>query len=119
MQLTTSAAQFRGIVAGIVLGSAAVYLTFHLRNLFSLDPNLVMRAMKAVGVSLVVPGLLAGIASGNVHLFRPWVMSVINFVFWFGFGWLVGVFVDKLIRLRRAIAAAAAPGDRSSSLGSR
>src|ERR1700676_5306747 len=123
------AARYKGMVVGIVLGGVSVFLTCHLGYLFHANANLIMRALKTAGVALIVPGLIAGIAVGNVHTFRLWIVGVVNFLFWFGFGSLFGIFVEKLFKLRQAIAAARVPStgvsgplsagqsDRSSSLG--
>jgi len=126
-------ARYRSIVAGVLVGSLSVFLTYHLEFLFHTDPNAVVRALKAAGFAIVVPGIIAAMLIGNVHTFHLYISAAVNFVFWLGFAWLCGVFVSKLIELRRAIAQAAggpdngvpADGslsvgrsDRSSSLGS-
>lgn len=102
-------ARYGRIIAGVALGSVSLFLTYHLRDLLQMDPNLVMRALKAAAFTLVVPGLIAGIVMNNYHAFRPWAMAAVNFLFWFGFGWLFATFVSKLIKLRRALAAVGAP----------
>jgi hypothetical protein len=112
------AVRYRGIIAGLVLGCVSLLLTFHLNGLFTLGSNVLMRTLKAAGFAIVVPGLIAAIVAGNVHTFRLPVMAAVNFVFWFGFGWLFATFIAKLIELRRAISAVGVPSDRSSSLGS-
>jgi hypothetical protein len=99
------AVRYRSIAAGATLGSLSIFLTYHLRDLIVMDPNLLMRALKAAAFALVVPGLIAGIVMNNVHALRFWVMATVNFLFWFGFGWLFAAFIAKLIKLRRAIAA--------------
>ncbi|SRR6266567_3989973 len=99
------AARYRNIVAGVVPGSVSVLLTYHLGALFHPDPNLVMRALKAAGIALIVPGILAAMVAGSVHSFHLYIAAVVNFLFWFCFGWLVALFVAKLIELRRALAA--------------
>jgi hypothetical protein len=106
-------ARFGRIVAGVALGSVSLFLTYHIRDLIVMDPNLVMRALKAAGLALVVPGLIAGILMGNIDAFRLWPVAAVNFVFWFGFGWLVATFISKFIKLRRAIAAVGVLADRS------
>jgi hypothetical protein len=115
-------ARYVRIIAGVALGSVSLILTYHLRDLLVMDPNLAMRALRAAAFTLVVPGLIAGIVMNNLHSFRLWAMAAINFVFWFGFGCLFATFVSKLIKLRRAIAAVGDPGDRGyppgASLGS-
>jgi hypothetical protein len=112
-------ARYGRIIAGAALGSVSLFLTYHLRDLLVMDPNLVMRALKAAAFTFVVPGLIAFIVLGNLLLHRSWVMAAVNFVFWFGFGWLFATFVSKLIKLWRALAAVGAQGDESSSPGSR
>ena len=97
-------ARYRSIIAGLVMGGLSLFLTFHLRSLFAMDSNFMMRALKATGFALVVPGLIAGILTGNVHSFRLSVVATVNFIFWFGFAWLFATFIAKLIELRRAIA---------------
>ena len=96
--------RYRGILAGLALGSVSLFLTFHLRSLFATDPAIGVRAVKAAGFTLVVPGLLTAILVGNVHAFRLSIMGAVNFLFWFGFGWLFATLIAKLIELRRAIA---------------
>ena len=78
--------RYRNIVAGLALGGASLFLTFHLRNLVGLDPSVIMRALKAAGFALVVPGLIMAILVGNVHAFRLSLVATVNFLFWFGFG---------------------------------
>ncbi len=112
------AIRYRNIAAGILLGSASTFLTFHLGSLLALDPNPLMRTLKAAAFALVVPGLIATIVLGNIHALHVWIMAIVNFLFWFGFGWLFAYFVAKLLELRRAIAALGATSDKSSSLGS-
>jgi len=107
--------RYRRIVAGLVLGGVSVFLTFHLRSLVFMDPNIVMRALKAAGVAFVIPGIMFALIGENVHALRhasgssqPFglpVMATVNFLFWFGFGWLFATFVSMLIQLRRAVAA--------------
>ncbi len=113
------AAGYRNACAGMVLGGVSAFLTYHIRGLIFMDPNAAMRALKSVAFAMVVPGLIAGMVSGNSRVLAPPVMAGINFVFWFGFGWLFATFITKFIKLRRAIAATGGPGDRSSSLESR
>lgn len=110
-------ATYRSTFAGIVLGGVSAYLTFHLRFLVLMDPSAIMRAFKAAAFAMVVPGLLAGIVSGSARVFSPWAMAVINFLFWFGFGWLFATFISKFIKLRRAIGAVGASSEGSSSIG--
>jgi hypothetical protein len=109
------AARYRSIIAGLALGCISLPLSFHLGSLFAMDSNILMRALKAAGFAMVVPGLVAAILAGSVQAFRLSLVAMVNFVFWFGFGWLFATFVSKLIELRRAIAAVEAPADRSSS----
>jgi hypothetical protein len=124
--------RYRSIVAGLVLGGVSVFLTFLLRSLVFMDPNIVMRALKATGVAFVVPGLMFALIVENVHALRhaagnsqPFgfpVMASVNFLFWFGFGWLFATFVSMLTQLRRAIAAGGltrAPGPRAAEVASR
>lgn len=99
------AARYRSIIAGLVLGCVSLLLTFQLNRLVVMDTNIVLRALKAAGFALVVPGLIVGVLAGNVHAFRLSLVAVVNFLFWFGFGWLCATFFAKLIELRRAIAA--------------
>jgi hypothetical protein len=87
------------------MGSLSAFLTYHLGALFHSDPSSLMRLLKAAGVALVVPGIVAAMLLGNVHAFALSLAAVVNFVFWFAFTWLVGVFIIKIIQLRRAIAA--------------
>lgn len=103
------AARYRNIAAGVLLGSASTFVTFHLGSLLILDPNPLMRTLKAAAFALVVPGLIASIVVDRIHGFHAWVMAIINFLFWFGFGWLFAYFVAKLVELRRAIAAVGVP----------
>jgi hypothetical protein len=112
-------ARYGRIITGLALGSVSLFLTYHLRDLLLMDPNVVMRALKAAAFTFVVPGLIAFIVMGNLLVHHSWAMAAINFVFWFGFGWLFATFVFKLIKLRRAIASVGDPSDRSSSLGPR
>jgi hypothetical protein len=112
------AARYRSIFAGVIMGSVSFFLTYHLRDLILMDPNVVIRGLKTAAFSLVVPGLVVGLVSGKVRAFAPSMIAIINFLFWFGFGWLLSTFITKLVNLRRAIAAAGVPSDRSSSLGS-
>src|ERR1700722_1039962 len=102
-------ARYGKILAGLALGSVSLFPTYHLRDLLVMDPNLVMRALRAAAFTLVVPGLIAGLVTNDVQAFRLWAMATINFLFWFGFGWLFATFVSKLIKLRRAIVAVGAP----------
>jgi len=97
-------ARYLRIAAGGALGSASVLLTCNLAALFRPDSLLVMRALKAAGVALVVPGILAAMVFGNVHSFRIYLAATVNFLFWFAFVWLLGIFVTKLLVLRRALA---------------
>jgi hypothetical protein len=89
---------------GIALGSLALFLTFHIRSIIALDPNPVMRALNAAAFAMVVPGFVAGLVTGSIYAMRVWTMAAINFLFWFGFGWLFATFVTKFVKLRRAIA---------------
>jgi hypothetical protein len=107
--------RYRSIVAGLVLGGVSVFLTFHLRSLAFIDPNIVMRALRTAGVAFVIPGLMFALVVENVHALRyaagnsqPFgfpVMATANFLFWFGFGWLFATLASLLTELRRAIAA--------------
>lgn len=116
------------IVTGLVLGGVSVFLTFHLRSLVLTDPNIGMRALNAAGVAFVIPGIMFALIVENVHALRhavgssqPFglpVMTTVNFLFWFGFGWLLATFVSMLIQLRRAIAAVGVKRADSSSPGS-
>lgn len=100
-----SAAPFRSIFAGVVLGSVSIFLTYHLELLFHAGSNVIAQAFKAAGIAMVVPGIIAAMAVGNLHSFRLYLSAAVNFVFWLGFAWLFGICVRKLIVLRRAIAA--------------
>jgi hypothetical protein len=111
------AARYRNIAAGVLLGSASTFVTFHLGSLLVLDPNPLMRTLKAAAFALVVPGLIATIVLDNIHALHVWIMAIVNFLFWFGFGWLFVYFVAKLVELRRAIAALGIPADGSLSAG--
>jgi hypothetical protein len=97
-------ARYRSILAGVVLGSVALFLTFHVRSIIALDPNPVMRTLNAIAFAMVVPGFAAGLVTGSLYAMRVWAMAAINFLFWFGFGWLFATFVTKFVKLRRAIA---------------
>jgi hypothetical protein len=109
--------RYRNMLAGTVPGMVSLLLTFHLQTLFHADPNIAVRITKAVGIALVIPGLIAAILAGDAHSFRLSLAATVNFVFWFGFGWLVAIFIQKLVELRRAIAAVEISGDTSSSHG--
>ncbi len=98
-------ARYRSIIVGVVLGSLALFLTYHSGNFVATDPNLIMRALKTAAFALVVPGIVAAIAMGKLEAGPFWIVAAVNFLFWFGFGWLFATFVSKLIKLRRAIAA--------------
>jgi hypothetical protein len=111
-------ARFAKITPGAALGSVSAILTYHLVNLLAMDPNLMLRVLKTVGLALVIPGLIAALASGDLYAVPLWAQAGVNFLFWFGFSWLFATFVSKFIKLRRAIAAVGDPTDRSSSLGS-
>jgi hypothetical protein len=113
------AARYRSILAGLILGCVSLFLTFHLNSLFAIDSNIGMRALKAAGFSLVVPGLIVAVVAGRADPFHPLLMAAVNFLFWFGFGWIFATFIAKLIQLRRAMAADGHPGDRPSSLRSK
>ena len=71
-----------------------------------------MRVTKAVGIAMVVPGIIAAIIAGNVHTFALWLAATVNFLFWSGFAWLVGLFLTRLLQLRRAIAAVKVSADK-------
>src|SRR5579863_1297459 len=109
--------RYRSIVVGVALGSLSTFLSFHLATLFRLDPNLLMRALQAIGIALVVPGVIAAIIVGNAHAFALWLAAAVNFLFWFGFAWLVGLFITRLLELRRAIAAVRISRNKPSSMG--
>jgi uncharacterized protein (DUF2342 family) len=108
-----SRTQYKGMVVGIALGAVSVFLTYHLTALFQADPNLAVKALKTVGIALILPGLIAAIVLGDVHTLRLWIAAIVNFLFWFGFSWLFGVLVEKLLKLRHAIAAVGSPGSLS------
>lgn len=86
--------------------------------LFRLNPNLFMRFVKSIGIALVVPGIMAAMIAGNAHNFALWLAATVNFLFWLGFALLVGLFLNRLRQLRRAIAAVNMSRDKPSSLGS-
>lgn len=111
--------RYRSIVAGVALGSLSAFLSYHLAALTHADPALPMRTIKAIGIALVVPGVIAAIIAGNSHSFALSLAAVVNFLFWFGFAWLVGLFLTRLLQLRRAIATVNVSRDRPSSLGSK
>ena len=48
-------ARYRNILVGVVLGSVALFLTFHVRSIIALDTNPVMRALNAAAFAMVVP----------------------------------------------------------------
>jgi hypothetical protein len=98
-------ARYRSIIVGVVLGSLALFLTYHSGNFVATDPNPVMRALNAVAFAMVVPGFVAAIAMGKLEAGPFWIVAAVNFLFWFGFGWLIATFVTKFLKLRRAIAA--------------
>ena len=81
--------------------------------------NPLLMALRWVAFALVVPGMFAELVTGTIYMSPLWAIAAINFLFWFGFAWLVGVFLSKLAQLRRALAASRIPGDGSSSLGSK
>jgi hypothetical protein len=110
--------RYRSIVAGVALGGLSAFLSSHPAMLFRLDPNLFTRFVKSIGIALVVPGILAAMIAGNAHNFALWLAATVNFLFWFGFAWLVGLFLIKLRQLRQAIAAVNMSRDKPSSLGS-
>ncbi len=110
--------RYRSIVAGITLGSLSAFLSYHLATLFHFHANLFIRAINAVGISLVVPGLMAAIITGNARASSIWLVAAVNFIFWFGFAWLVGLFIIRLMELRRAIAAVRISRGKASSLRS-
>ncbi|KAA6465141.1 hypothetical protein DYQ86_04095 [Acidobacteria bacterium AB60] len=112
--------QYKNLIAGLALGSLSLLLTFQLRSLIPMDPGIMLRALKAAGFALVVPGLIPAVLTRNPLALRVPVMGTVNFLFWFGFGWLFATFVTKIAQLRRAIAAvgtsaAPASAERSSS----
>lgn len=109
--------RYRSIVAGFILGCVSVFVTLHLNSLVAIDSNIAVRTLKAAAFALAVPGLIVALLAGNAHAFRPSIMAGVNFIFWFGFGWLFATFLAKFFQLRRAIAAVGT-SDRSSSLGS-
>ena len=98
-------ARYRNTIAGLIPGCVSLFLSFHLRSFFAIDPNFVMRALKTLGFALVVPGLIVAILAGNSRSFSLPLMAAVDFVFWFGFGWLLATFITKLIELRRVIRA--------------
>jgi hypothetical protein len=110
--------RYRSIIAGVALGSLSAFLSNHLAALFHADPAFFMRVMKAIGVALVVPGVIAAIIAGNAHDFALWLAATVNFLFWLGFALLVGLFIARLRQLRRAISAVTISRDKPSSLGS-
>ncbi len=99
------AARYRGIIAGVVLGSVSALLTYHIRSLITLDSNPVMSVIRRAAFALVVPGELAALLTGVIYVSRLWAVAAVNFLFWFGFGWLFETFISEFIKLRRAIAA--------------
>ena len=103
-----STTQYRGIFAGVVLGSISLFLTYHVPILITMDSNLMLRVLSWAAAALVVPGMFVELVTGAVYRFPWWTIAAMNFLFWFGFGWLFGIFVDKLLKLRQAIAAAGA-----------
>lgn len=110
--------RYRSIIAGVALGGLSAFLSNHLAALSHADPAFFMRVVKAVGIALVVPGVIAAIVAGNAHAFAIWLAATVNFLFWLGFVWLVGLFITRLMQLRRAIAAVNISRDKPSSLGS-
>ena len=97
------AARYRNIMAGIVPGAVAAFLTYHSEFLFHPDTSFGIRAIKTVGIAMVIPGILAVMTVGIRHSLRLSIVAPVNFLFWFGFGWLCAIFIAKLIKLRRAM----------------
>ena len=90
---------------GVALGSVSALLTYHVHSLISMDSNPVMSLLRRAAFALIVPGELALFVTEIIYVSRLWEIATINFLFWFGFGWLFETFVTKFFKLRRAIAA--------------
>lgn len=90
-------ARSRGFIAGVVLGALAAVLTLFLDRMVFVAPNYFVRWLQAAAFTLLVPGMMVGLALGRGLNGLPlWQASMCNFAFWLGFGWLFGFLVRKL-----------------------
>ena len=103
-QQVNQVAPYKSLATGIALGCLSLFFTYRLPPLVATDGNTAIRALKAIEFALIAPGILVTLAMGNFHAFRLEAAAAANFLFWFGFAWLVGFFITQLFKLRQAIA---------------
>lgn len=94
----------KSFVVGLVLGILSIAATMQVGELAFIPAGLWIRALQSAAFALLLPGILCSLwISGGVHSFHLWIAALVNFVFWFTFGWSVGVLSGRIRSLWNAL----------------
>src|SRR5437764_15126400 len=89
------------LVFATVLGAVFGCVSFAIGPLSTISQNTAIAGIQKTIFILLLPGIVGGMAlGGNAHAFSIWGVAIVNFLLYFGVGWLVYSGVARFRRRR-------------------